>query len=107
MDAIVIAAPTEAHHQLAFEALDAGLPLLVEKPLADTLDHAREIVERAEAAGLPLLCGLLERFNPAVRTAMDFVEQPIYAVATRALALRRRASAPGWPPTCSSTTSTP
>ncbi len=83
VDAMVIAAATEAHHQLALEALDAGIPLLVEKPLADTLAHAREIVGRSEAAGLPLLCGFLERYNPAIRTAMDFVEQPIYAVATR------------------------
>jgi len=83
VDAVVIAAATQVHHELAIEAIDAGLPLLVEKPLADTVEHARDIVVRSEAAGVPLLCGFLERYNPAIRTAEEFVERPLHVAATR------------------------
>lgn len=83
VDAVVIAAPTQFHHELSCLVIDAGLPLLVEKPLADTLEHCQDIVARAEAAGLPLMCGLLERFNPAVRTVNEIVESPIHVAAIR------------------------
>lgn len=83
VDAVVIAAPTQFHHQLACMVIDAGLPLLVEKPVADTLEHCQDVVSRAEAAGVPLMCGLLERFNPAVRTVNEIVESPIHVAAIR------------------------
>lgn len=83
VDAVVVAAATEHHHRLALEVLAAGVPLLVEKPLADTLDHAREIVETSERLGVPLMCGFLERYNPAILTALEFVERPIHAAANR------------------------
>jgi predicted dehydrogenase len=83
VDAVVIAAPTQYHHALACLVIDAGLPLLVEKPLADTLEHSADVVERARAAGVPLMCGLLERYNPAVRTVIDIVEGPIHVAAIR------------------------
>lgn len=83
VDAVVIAAPTQFHHQLACRVIDAGLPLLVEKPVADTYEHCVDVVERAEAAGVPLMCGLLERYNPAVRTVNDIVEGPIHVAAIR------------------------
>jgi predicted dehydrogenase len=83
VDAVVIAAPTQFHHALACQVIDAGLPLLVEKPVADTYEHCVDIVERADAAGVPLMCGLLERFNPAVRTVNDIVEGPVHVAAIR------------------------
>ena len=83
VDAVIIAAATQFHHQLAMQAIAAGKPLLVEKPLADTLEHASEIVDASAAAGLPLLCGFLERYNPAILTAMEFVERPIHVAASR------------------------
>lgn len=83
VDAVVIAAATQVHHPLAVQAIDAGLALLVEKPLADTIDDARDIVDRSEAAGVALLCGFLERYNPAIRTAEEFVERPLHVAATR------------------------
>lgn len=73
IDAVVIAAATPAHYDLAARVLDLGKPLLVEKPLAATYKETLDLVERAEAAELPLMCGLLERFNPAVRSAREFV----------------------------------
>lgn len=83
VDAVIIAAATEAHPKLADEVLDAGLPLLVEKPLADDIVDTRRLVERSAAAGIPLMCGFLERYNPAIRTALDFVEHPLHATAIR------------------------
>lgn len=66
-DAVIVAAPTTAHHQIAFDALDAGCHVLVEKPLAATVVEAEDIVNRARAAGKVLAVGHLERHNPAIR----------------------------------------
>ncbi len=66
IDAVVVAAATEAHYGLAVEVLSQDRPLLIEKPVADDLLHTREILELAEARDVPIMCGLLERYNPAV-----------------------------------------
>src|SRR4051812_6521849 len=61
VDAVIVAAPTQYHFDLAMQILDFGLPLLLEKPLAATLQQSASIVERASQRGCPLMCGLLER----------------------------------------------
>lgn len=66
LDAVVIAAPTTAHLPLALAAIERGIAILVEKPLAATVDEARAIVEAAAATGVPVQVGHVERFNPAV-----------------------------------------
>ena len=83
IDGVVIAAATEAHYDLALTVLDARLPLLVEKPVTDGLEKTLAILDRAEERGVPIMCGLLERFNPAVVTAKALVESPVYVTATR------------------------
>jgi predicted dehydrogenase len=65
IDAAVLAVPTRFHHTVALECIARGLPLLIEKPLASTLEQAEELVERAQAAGVLLQVGHIERFNPA------------------------------------------
>lgn len=82
-DAVVIAAATEVHHPLASQVIAAGLPLLVEKPLCPSVEQSQELVDASQAAGTPLMCGFLERFNPAVLTAMKMVEAPLYVRAQR------------------------
>ena len=82
-DAVVLAAPTETHRQLALLAITTGLPLLIEKPLADRLADSIEIVEASAAAGVPVMCGFLERYNPAVLTAMEIVRDPVHISAVR------------------------
>lgn len=77
VDAVIVAAPTQYHFDLAMNVIDTGLPLLLEKPLATTFEQAAAIVERASRLGRPLMCGLLERFNPAVRTAAEIADQPL------------------------------
>lgn len=82
-DAAVIAAPTEHHRDLALRIIDAGIPLLVEKPLCPSLEQSQGLVTAAESADVVLMCGLLERFNPAVMTAMTMVDEPLYVRAER------------------------
>jgi len=68
-DALVIAAPAEAHHALAAEALRAGKHVLVEKPIAATLPQADELATMAATQGLVLQVGHQERFSAAFATS--------------------------------------
>ncbi|TNC27424.1 Gfo/Idh/MocA family protein [Amycolatopsis alkalitolerans] len=83
VDAVVLASATESHHELALEILKQGKPLLVEKPVADELGAAEEIVRLSENLGVPVMCGFVERFNPAVVTAMSLVTEPVHLIAHR------------------------
>jgi predicted dehydrogenase len=83
VDAVVVAAATEAHYDLAMDVLGQDRGLLIEKPVSDSLLKTREIVDAAGARDLPLMCGLLERYNPAVMTAHSLVTDPLHLVATR------------------------
>ena len=77
VDAVIVAAPTQYHFDLAMNVIDRGIPLLLEKPLAASFEQASSLVQRASRVGLPLMCGLLERFNPAVRTAAEIADEPL------------------------------
>jgi predicted dehydrogenase len=83
VDAVVVAAATEYHPALGREVLGRGLPLFMEKPLAHELADAEELVGLAAQADLPLMCGLLERYNPAVLTAAALLDEPRYISARR------------------------
>lgn len=64
VDAVTIAASTPAHYLLASECLERGMPVLVEKPIAETVEQARKLVSKASERGLILQVGHIERFNP-------------------------------------------
>jgi predicted dehydrogenase len=66
IDLVSVCVPTQAHLDVAAEVIARGVPLLVEKPLAATVEEGRRIAELARAAGVPLTAGHIERFNPAV-----------------------------------------
>ena len=83
VDAAVVAAPTEHHKDLAMAVIEAGLPLLVEKPVCPSLADTEAVVAASAAAGTPLMCGFLERFNPAVVVALGMVHEPRYIRAER------------------------
>lgn len=74
LDAVIIATPTDRHHEDAIACLDAGLALLIEKPVTATLDQADAIVSRAEAAGLVVLVGHQRRYYPAVAEARRLID---------------------------------
>ncbi|MBL8144510.1 MAG: Gfo/Idh/MocA family oxidoreductase [Acidobacteria bacterium] len=76
VDAVTIAAPTEAHHALAMPFLTRGIGVLVEKPMARSLAEADALIAAADASGAVLGVGHTERFNPAVQAALPFVTDP-------------------------------
>src|SRR6266850_1951127 len=69
VDAVSVAAPTEAHRVIVCDLLQAKTAVLVEKPIARTLDEADQMIEAARGSGAVLQVGHLERFNPAVTAA--------------------------------------
>ena len=66
VDAVTIAAPTHLHHEVALTCIARGIHVLVEKPIASSVEEGREIVDAAHRAGVTLMVGHVERFNPAV-----------------------------------------
>jgi predicted dehydrogenase len=75
VDAVVIAAPTALHYNLARQALDAGKHVLCEKPLTTVGAEARDLVRRAAAGGRTLMVGHVFMFNSGVRYMRDAVQQ--------------------------------
>jgi predicted dehydrogenase len=82
-DAIIVAAPAEAHYDLAARALRAGKHVLVEKPIAATLAQADEMGALAKQRGLVLQVGHLERFSAAYQAMAGKIGAPLYIEATR------------------------
>ena len=76
VDAATISTPTNTHHEIASQFLRAGRHVLVEKPIADNTDQARELVELAASKGLVLQVGHIERFNPALGRARGKADPP-------------------------------
>ena len=66
VDAITIAAPTHLHHEIALACIARNIHILVEKPVASTVEEGQDIVNAARSAGVTLMVGHVERFNPAV-----------------------------------------
>jgi predicted dehydrogenase len=78
VDAVTVAVPTSAHLAVAGDCLKAGLPVMVEKPIAATLDDAALLVDLADRQKLVLQVGHVERFNPAVEAAFGQIDRPRY-----------------------------
>jgi predicted dehydrogenase len=76
VDAVSIAVPTELHRDIAVPFLSAGVPVLVEKPMARSLAEAEAMIAAARDAGAALAVGHTERFNPAVEAARPLLADP-------------------------------
>jgi predicted dehydrogenase len=76
VDAVTIAVPTAQHAEVGCAFLDAGVPTLVEKPLARSLDEADRLLAAAARRGAILAVGHTERFNPAVVAATPLLRDP-------------------------------
>jgi predicted dehydrogenase len=83
LDAATVAVPTVHHHEVASALLDAGLDLLVEKPLAAKLSEADDLIERADKGKRIVQPGHLERFNPAVLAVEPRLRRPMFFEAHR------------------------
>jgi predicted dehydrogenase len=82
-DAVIIASPTAHHVEWAQAALAAERPVLVEKPISVDVAEVEALVDEAARCGVPLMSGLLERFNPALMTLLEIVEEPLHVNTVR------------------------
>lgn len=73
---VSVAVPTRLHYQVARDFLAAGIDVLVEKPMAATLEEGRQLVALARENRLVLQVGHLERFNPAIRRLEGVIQEP-------------------------------
>jgi predicted dehydrogenase len=78
VDAVSLAVPTESHCEIACALLEAGIHVLVEKPIARNLDEADTMIAAGERGGALLQVGHLERFNPALVALRPHVRGPLY-----------------------------
>ncbi|MFP8957099.1 Gfo/Idh/MocA family oxidoreductase [Natrialbaceae archaeon A-CW3] len=74
-DVVTVAVPTHAHYETVSTCLEAGVHVLVEKPIAETVEEGRALIRTAEDADLVLQVGHIERFNPAVETVASVIEE--------------------------------
>ncbi|MFY9898996.1 MAG: Gfo/Idh/MocA family oxidoreductase [Xanthobacteraceae bacterium] len=82
VDAVTIAAPTHLHREIAIDCAGRGIHVLVEKPIASTVEESRAIVAAARRAGVTLMVGHVERFNPAVQSIKRAIkDQNILSIA--------------------------
>jgi predicted dehydrogenase len=77
-DAVSVAVPTSEHARIGCELLERGLDVLVEKPMAASLEQADELIATARRGGRVLQVGHLERFNPAVVAAEKILTRPLF-----------------------------
>jgi predicted dehydrogenase len=78
VDAVSLAVPTESHCEIASGLLEAGIHVLVEKPISRTLEEADRMIAAAHKGGAVLQVGHLERFNPALVALRPHVHNPVY-----------------------------
>jgi predicted dehydrogenase len=78
VDAVSIAVPTISHHRIAKDFLEAGVDVLLEKPIATTIEEADDLVVIAEKKGVIFQIGFLERFNPAIVALKTVIGKPLF-----------------------------
>jgi predicted dehydrogenase len=92
VDAVSIAVPTPYHHKVAAPALERGLHVMIEKPIATTLEEADDLLAIARRTGAVVQTGHVERFNRAVRAALPYVESPRFIESDRLAPFNARGS---------------
>lgn len=78
IDAVSVVVPTSAHHRIAKRCLEKGVHVLVEKPIAITLEEADDLIASAQRAGVVLQVGHIERFNPVFLTMSEMNLKPMF-----------------------------
>ena len=82
-EAVTVAVPTPAHAEVGIRALESSVPVLMEKPLAATLDEADRLIAAANRRRVQLQVGHIERYNRALRAAEPFLDGPRYIESLR------------------------
>ncbi len=83
VDAVSVVVPTQYHHQVALDFLNAGVHVLIEKPITVTIEQADELIAVAEDKKLVLQVGHLERFNPVLMAAEEVLSAPLFVESVR------------------------
>jgi predicted dehydrogenase len=91
-DVVSVAVPTSAHFEVARELLSAGLHVLVEKPITDTVEHAEALIGVAKDNNRILQVGHIERFSAAFRALADKIGRPVYFESYRISPFKPRAT---------------
>ncbi|MEN3150821.1 Gfo/Idh/MocA family oxidoreductase [Neorhizobium sp. IRAMC:178] len=73
-DGIIVATPNQVHVQNGWEAVEAGIPALIEKPIAGDIASGERLIAAAEAKGVPLLTGHHRRHNPMIQKAKEIID---------------------------------
>src|SRR5687768_9000629 len=88
-DGVILATPNQLHVEGGLECVAAGVPVIVEKPIGDTVEGATRLVAAGEAAGVPVLTGHHRQHSPIMAKAREIVDSgrlgPIVAVTGTAL----------------------
>jgi predicted dehydrogenase len=83
VDAVTVAVPTRHHHEITAIFLDHGVHVFVEKPIAGNLDHADDLIQRANDSSLILQCGHIERFSGLFQALRQEVHSPLFIETVR------------------------
>lgn len=92
VDAVSIVTPTPLHFVIGRDMLEAGVHILVEKPMTTSLEEARRLIDLAEARQRVLQVGHLERFNPAVVAVQGLIKRPMFIESHRLSVYQGRAT---------------
>lgn len=90
VDLVTVAASTQAHFQLGQFFIENNIPVLIEKPLAATLDQAQKLVDLATSRRVPVAVGHIERFNPCLRELKSKIQNASYFELIRHTGFRAR-----------------
>lgn len=90
VDAVSIAVPTPDHFKVGLDFLTHDVDVMIEKPMTVTLQEADELIKTAEARGLIIQVGHLERFNPAVVALKDIIKKPAFIESHRLSVYKER-----------------
>jgi len=78
VDMVDIVAPTTSHYEIALKVIKSSKHVFIEKPLAASVDEAKELVKFAHEAKVKIQVGHVERFNPAFIAAKDYIKNPLF-----------------------------
>jgi predicted dehydrogenase len=92
VDAVTVVVPTVAHHAVAKAALERGKHVMIEKPIAATLDEADDLLAAATRSGALIQTGHVERFNRAIRGALPYIDGPRFIESDRLAPFNPRGS---------------